>query len=239
MKKVYLYTASLCISGLLNFSSAFASEEDTAKDMAALFSAGRAVISDNQDQINNSDLGDKGLTGDVVIAKAKEKYKEKMGKDVDAESPYQKAILEAIGDVMNDAQPVINEKGKGFKGFLPAVFAGQVANKASEKLAGKAVIKLTAPKELVRNRKNRPDEWESRAIEETFKKADYEKGKVFSETTTVNGKDAFRFIQPEYYKQSCLSCHGGPKGETDITGGKKEGANLDDLGGAVSVTIFK
>lgn len=239
MKKIYLYTASLCISGLLGFSPAFASEEDTAKDMAALFSAGRGVISDNQDQINNSDLGDKGLTGDVVIAKAKEKYKEKMGKDVDVNSPYQKALLEAMGDVMKDAQPVINEKGKGFKGFLPAVFAGQVATKASERLAGKAVIKLTAPKELVRNRKNRPDEWESKAIEETFKKADYEKGKAFSEAVPVGGKDAFRFIQPEYYKQSCLSCHGGPKGETDITGGKKEGANLDDLGGAVSVTIFK
>ncbi len=239
MKKIYLYTASICISGLFCFSAAYAGEEDTAKEMAALFSSGRAVISDNQDQINNADLGDKGLTGDVVVAKAKEKYKEKMGKDVDANDPYQKAILEAIGDVMKDAQPVINEKGKGFKGFLPAVFAGQVATKASEKLSGKAVIKLTAPKELVRNRKNRPDDWESKAIEETFKKAGYEKGKAFSEATTVDGKNAFRFIQPEYYKQSCLSCHGGPKGETDISGGKKEGANLDDLGGAVSVTIFK
>ncbi len=239
MKKIYLYTAAIFMSGLFGASAAYASEEDTAKEMAALFSAGRGVISDNQDKINNADLGDKGLTGDIVIAKAKEKYKEKMGKDVVETDPYQKAILEAIADVMKDAQPVINEKGKGFKGFLPAVFAGQVATKASEKLAGKAVIKLTAPKELVRNRKNRPDEWENKAIEETFKKAGYEKGKAFSETSTVDGKSAFRFIQPEYYKQSCLSCHGGPKGETDISGGKKEGANLDDLGGAVSVTIFK
>lgn len=239
MKKVYLYAAAACVGGLFSLSAAYATEEDTAKEMAALFSAGRGVISDNQDQINNAELGDKGLTGAVVIAKAKEKYKEKVGKEVDANDPYQKAIIDAIGDVMKDAQPVINEKGKGFKGFLPAVFAGQVATKASEKLAGKAVIKLTAPKELVRNRKNRPDDWEGKAIEDTFKKAGYEKGKPFSETTTVDGKNAFRFIQPEYYKQSCLSCHGGPKGETDISGGKKEGANLDDLGGAISVTIFK
>lgn len=238
MKKVYLYAAALCMGGMFSV-PVYAGDEDVAKEMSILFAAGRAVISDNQDKINNAELADKGLTGDAVIAAAKEKYKEKAGKDVDAADPFQKAILDAIGDVMKDAQPVINEKGKGFKGFLPAVFAGQVASKASEKLAGKAVIKLTAPKELVRNRKNKPDAWEDKAIEETFKKAGYEKGKPFSETTSVDGKNAFRFIQPEYYKQSCLSCHGGPKGETDISGGKKEGANLDDLGGAISVTLFK
>lgn len=237
MKKI-LYATALCLAGMINFPT-YAGDEDTAKELATLFAAGRAVISDNQDKINDANLGDKGLTSEVVIAAAKEKFKEKTGKEVDANDPFQKAILEAIGDVMKDAQPVINEKGKSFKGFLPAVFAGQVANKASEKLAGKAVIKLTAPKDLVRNRKNRPDEWENKAIEETFKKAGYEKGKPFSESTTIDGKAAFRFIQPEYYKQSCLSCHGGPKGETDISGGKKEGANLDDLGGAVSVTLFK
>lgn len=238
MKKVYLYAAALCMGGVFSV-PVYAGDEDVAKEMSVLFAAGRAVISDNQDKINNAELADKGLTGDAVIAAAKEKYKGKIGKDVDAADPFQKAILDAIGDVMKDAQPVINEKGKGFKGFIPAVFAGQVATKASEKLAGKAVIKLTAPKELVRNRKNKPDAWEDKAIEETFKKAGYEKGKPFSETTSVDGKNVFRFIQPEYYGQSCLSCHGGPKGETDISGGKKEGANLDDLGGAISVTLFK
>ena len=53
------------------------------------------------------------------------------------------------------------------------------------------------------------------------------------------GRNAFRLILPEYYKQSCLSCHGGPKGERDITGGKKEGGKLGELGGAISVTLFK
>lgn len=238
MRKTYLYALVIGVAGVFA-SPAYAGEEDVAKDMASLFAAGRSVVSDNQDKINDPALGDKGLTGDVVVEKTKEKFKQKLGKDVDEADVYQKAILDAIKEVMADAQPVINEKGKAFKGFLPAVFAGQVANKASEKLQGKAVIKLTAPKDLVRNRKNRPDEWENKAIEETFKKAGYEKGKPFTETTKVDGKDAFRYIQPEYYAQSCLSCHGGPKGETDISGGKKEGANLDDLGGAVSITVFK
>ncbi len=238
MRKIFLCAAAVAIASMMSFPT-YASDDETAKELATLFAAGRAVISDNQEKINDANLGDKGLTGDAVIAATKEKFKEKTGKDVDDNNPFQKAILDAINDVMKDAQPVINEKGKGFKGFIPAVFAGQVASKASEKLTGKAAIKLTAPKELVRNRKNKPDEWENKAIEESFKKAGYEKGKAFFENTTIDGKYAFRYIQPEYYKQSCLSCHGGPKGEIDISGEKKEGANLVDLGGAISVTLFK
>ncbi|MZG53965.1 MAG: DUF3365 domain-containing protein [Nitrospinae bacterium] len=52
------------------------------------------------------------------------------------------------------------------------------------------------------------------------------------------GKDAFRLILPEYYKQACLNCHGEPKGSKDITGGKKEGSKLGELGGAISFAIY-
>jgi hypothetical protein len=37
--------------------------------------------------------------------------------------------------------------------------------------------------------------------------------------------------------QSCLSCHGEPRGDRDITGGKKEGQKEGDLAGALSWTI--
>jgi hypothetical protein len=43
---------------------------------------------------------------------------------------------------------------------------------------------------------------------------------------------------PEYYGDSCLACHGVPKGAVDITGGKKEGGVLGELGGAISVVIY-
>ena len=36
---------------------------------------------------------------------------------------------------------------------------------------------------------------------------------------------------------SCLSCHGEPKGELDITGYPKEGAHEGDLGGIISITL--
>ncbi|MEZ5690135.1 MAG: DUF3365 domain-containing protein [Rickettsiales bacterium] len=236
--RLYLCGATLLIN--CNFSSpAIAGDEENAKNMATLFMSGRAVISEYQSKINDPDIGEKGLTGDFVVSAAKEKYKERLNKRVDEKDPNQRAIVEAIREVMAEAQPVINQKDKTFKGFLPAVFASQVASKASQKMNGKAFIKLTAPKELVRNKRNSPDSWENTAIETIFKIAGYEKGKPYSELTEEKGQIAFRYIQPEYYKKSCLNCHGKPKGERDISGGIKEGASLDDLGGAVSITFFK
>ena len=149
------------------------------------------------------------------------------------------AMIESIKQVVDKAQPWINEKGKGFKGFLPAVFAKSVADEFSRRMAGKMFIKLTAPKQYVRNRANRPDTWENNAIENKFKSAGWAKGRSFSELADHKGKQGFRFILPEYYKESCLVCHGDPKGERDITGGKKEGGKLDELGGAISFVIYE
>jgi len=139
---------------------------------------------------------------------------------------------------MEQAQPLINDPEKGFKGFLPAVFAAQVAERFTKTMDGKAVIKLTAPSDLVRNRRNRPDEWESNAIETYLRTAAWEKDKPFAEVAKHKGRSAQRMILPEYYGESCLSCHGGPKGELDITGGAKEGGKLGDLGGAISIAIY-
>ncbi len=90
----------------------------------------------------------------------------------------------------------------------------------------------------MRNRANAPDAWEAKVIETMFKQSGWPKGKVFTETRMHKGKRAFRLILPEYYKPSCLGCHGNSKGARDITGGKKEGGKLGELGGAISVAIY-
>jgi Protein of unknown function (DUF3365) len=41
----------------------------------------------------------------------------------------------------------------------------------------------------------------------------------------------FRVMVPQYYDETCLACHGSPKGEVDITGYPKEGAKVNELGG--------
>jgi hypothetical protein len=213
-------------------------------EITTIYRAARGVVAKSQKLINDASKGDKGLSADVVIAKTKENYKKATGNDfamADAGSlkgQTQTALLDAIKDVMNNAQALINEKGKGLKGFLPAIFAKQMGDGFNKNIGGKAYIKLTAPKSYVRNRANRPDKWEADVIENKFKSASYEKNKVFTADAKHKGKGAFRLILPEYYKKACLNCHGEPKGEKDITGGKKEGGKLGELGGAISFVIY-
>jgi Protein of unknown function (DUF3365) len=233
--------AALALSFVAAVPSQAANDQSLAVDLVAFLRAGQSVIAANQAKINDPALGDKGLTPAFVLEQTKAAYKEKTGRDIDEKDPFIKIEIRAILDVMNDAQPVINEKGKAFKGFIPAVFATHVTQKfnADPAAQGKISLKMTAPAEIVRNRKNRPDEWESKVIEAHFKSPAYDKTTPYSETTDMNGEQVYRYIIPVYYGENCMSCHGMPKGEIDITGSKKEGLKVGDLGGAFSVSIPK
>ena len=233
----------ICTSLLMFFITApvyAATNVEISEELTTLYRAARKVISDNQGHINDANIGDKGLSGEVVAQKTLENYEAATGKPMKVSSmtTAQKAMFNAVKKVMEKNQTLINEQGAELKGFLPAIFARQVATAFGIEMNGKINIKLTAPKKYVRNRANRPDKWENNVVESVFKKEGYQKGKSFFEETQVKGKSAFRFILPEYYGASCLSCHGEPKGERDITGGKKEGGVLHELGGAISLTIF-
>lgn len=46
-----------------------------------------------------------------------------------------------------------------------------------------------------------------------------------------------RVMMPIYYEPECLTCHGEPKGDWDISGYPKKGAKPGDLAGAISVRI--
>jgi cytochrome c553 len=89
----------------------------------------------------------------------------------------------------------------------------------------------------VRNRKARPDAWEAEVISTRLLRADWPRGQPFS-AMVQGGRPAFRVMVPEYYAESCLSCHGTPKGETDKTGYPKEGGKAGDLGAVISITLY-
>jgi hypothetical protein len=88
-------------------------------------------------------------------------------------------------------------------------------------------MKQTAPDALLRNQKNKADAYEAAAM------------------AKLDGKDVMgevvdnkvRVLVPLRYDKACLACHGGPKGEMDITGWPKEGATEGQLGGAISVSL--
>jgi hypothetical protein len=212
--------------------------------LANMLRAGRAVISSNQGLINDAERGDKGLDGDAVLAATVANYRKATGLDPASVDPASRhgrllqAEMLSIREVMDENQSFINEKGVGFKGFIPAVFARLVTERLAEKIGTEVEMKVTAPPFLVRNRKSMPDEWERHVIESKFLSANWPAGEIFYEAAPLRGQEAFRVMVPEYYVTSCLSCHGEPKGEVDITGYPKEGASEGDLGGVISITLF-
>ncbi len=88
-----------------------------------------------------------------------------------------------------------------------------------------------------RNPKNTPDEFEAKVLK-TFADPNYPRQgeKIVSET--VDGGKAIRVMLPLFYGKGCLSCHGEPKGEKDISGYMKEGGKEGDMGGAISVKLI-
>jgi hypothetical protein len=220
-------------------------EEEIALNLANMLRAARAVISAKQDVINDPAIGDKGLTGDVVLAETVARFQESTGIDPAAVAPKSRmgelfqAQMAAIEDVMAEAQQSINQPDVGFKGFVPAIFARMVNERFKQKVGDRAEIKVTAPAILVRNRMARPDEWESQHIESHLLSPGWPEGQVFSTAAPSDGRDAFRVLVPEYYTAGCLTCHGEPQGEIDVTGYPKEGGKLGDLGGVISITLFR
>lgn len=240
---------ALLIAGLTAAAAVAASppaDEDAVitQSLAEMLRDARTVISNNQDLINNPELGDKHLSGQVVLEQAVKGYAKATGKDPTKIDPNSRqgrllrAMMASIVAVTDDNQATINEKGTGFKGFIPAVFARLVSEDFNQLAKGGAEVKVTAPPELVRNRKARPDAWEADIIKTKLLGADWPKGQSYSAVVETNGRPAFRVTVPEYYAPSCLVCHGSPKGEMDLTGYPKEGGKMGDLGAVISITLY-
>jgi hypothetical protein len=215
-----------------------------AQSLATMLRAGRTVISRNQERINNPDIGDKGLEGRIVLAEASRVFKEMTGEDpaeIDRASRRGRLLhaqMEAIVEVMDANQQTLNQRGVAFKGFIPATFARLVNEAFARHAAGEAEVKVTAPANLIRNIKARPDKWEAEVIERKLLSPNWPKSQTYAALAESAHRPAFRMAVPEYYAASCLSCHGGPKGETDMTGYPKEGAKEGDLGGVISITLY-
>lgn len=239
--------AGLASAGAVLAASLPAGADDdlrVASDLATLLQSARGVISAHQARINDPELGDKGLTGAAVLDEAIAAYRQTTGRDPRAVDPgsYEgrllQAEMDAIVEVMDANQATINRKGMGFKGFIPAAFARFVTEAFERRAGAEAAMKATAPMELVRYRPSRPDAWENAVIRDHLQAADWPRGQVFSQLVGEGEAQRLRVMVPEYYAASCLSCHGSPKGELDITGYPREGASLGQLGSIISIELI-
>ena len=232
-------------SSVPNFVMAGEAELKIALSLADVLRASRTEIANQQSHINDPDIGDKGLSAEVISTNiidrltASGKADPSMADPSTLEGRLLLAQIESIREITDESQELFNTKGVGFKGFVPAVFTRLVNERFGEKVGADAELKVTAPVHLVRNRKARPDKWERSVIEDRFSAADWPTGQLFSEYSDNSRGEAFRVMVPEYYGQACLACHGPNKGDMDITGYPKEGGALGELGGSISITLYQ
>lgn len=227
----------LAVAAFVTHAIAGPAEEGLAKSLSDYLISARGVIAKNQPLINDAAKGDKGFTPEVFEAQVVEEFKKVGNVDLKTLSPSSasgKAILDlhaSAKEVVADAQAEINEQGKAFKGFTPAIFGARTGDKFYKK----AKLKLKQTSLKFRGEYNRPDDFE----EEVLKKFEsgWEKGKEYTEETSVGGRKSVRYMKPLYIAKPCLSCHGDPAGELDVAGRAKEGYKEGDLRGAISVIV--
>jgi hypothetical protein len=215
-----------------------ANEAEIAEHLIELVKIGRAVVSEHQTTINDPAIAEKGFTADFMADQVIERFKKKTRIDLRIPSAgpqanfYYLALLEAEKEVVDEAQPVINRPGVGFKGFLHAVFAHRVGEHFYKKTGIR--MKLTGVE--YRSLKSKPDDFE-REVLRMFSDPRHPKDQGYVRDTMVDGRPVLRVMDPEYAAVSCLSCHGTPKGERDVMGMKKEGWKEGGFAGAISLVL--
>ena len=239
--RVIVVILSVLLQPLSTWAVERAEVEETARLLATLLESGRAVIERNQALIDNPHKGDKGFTPHLFEQQLAQEFRAKTGIDLTALPavppsivipPLAKellpALVQASRDVVRDAQVVINQRGIGYKNFIPATWGSQ----ASARFSTSSHVRLKQTALDARNPKNEPDEYEASVLNWLSARP---RAEAFVSELTEEGR-TLRVVMPIYYAKDCLTCHGEPKGDLDISGYPKEGHREGDLAGAITVT---
>ena len=215
---------------------------ETARLLAVLLDSGRIVVGRAQSAINNPRIEDKGFSIEVFEERLRKEFLARTGHDLRKLAPAQmpergKVLLLRLAFFMqrsvHEAEALINKKGIGFKGFIPATFATGVAE-AFSKDTGITLRQIGPPTADPRNPNNKPDEKELAALIVMQKSHPRVGDHIVEQQVEDRG---LRILLPLFYSKQCLTCHGQPKGQIDISGYEKEGFKEGDIGGAISVMI--
>ena len=212
-------------------------EVEIAEHLIELIKIGRVIVSEQMDNINDASKADKGFTGDYMASQVLERFKKHTKLDlripnVVPQANLYLALVQSEKEVVDEAQPVINRAGISFKGFIPAVFAQRVGEQFYKKFG--VHVKLTSID--YRNANNKPDDFETEVLR-MFGDSRHPKGKPYVRSSMVDGRPVLRMMGPEYVSQTCLTCHGVPRGKLTMAGMKKDGWKEGDLAGAISIVL--
>lgn len=248
MRWVVLIVVVFCLAGLGAPVTPVVAENESAvretgRLLAVLLDAGRVVIGHNQLLLNDPTKGHKGFTSEVFGQQTIAAFKERTGHDLanlsaatvpEMAKPLLERLLEESKKTVGSYQTVLNMPGIKYKGLIPATF-GTETGARFQSWSG-MYLKQTAPESLIRNPKNKPDAFESAEMQKMSEPSFPREGGQVVSAVVEDGK-AMRVLLPLFYGKDCLICHGAPKGERDVTGYPREGAQEGDLGGVISVKL--
>lgn len=141
--------------------------------------------------------------------------------------------LDASWTFIEMNQDVINTDSDGeynFKGIYCAVAGKSIAKLIT--FESDYTIRYTNLE--TRRQADAPDAFELEALEAFNADKDL---KEYYGLVDGDGERVFRYLAPLRMEESCLECHGEPAGELDRFGFAKEGRQVGDLGGAISITM--
>lgn len=142
--------------------------------------------------------------------------------------------VQATWDFIDYEQPNINYDRDGsynFKGLYCSLVGKSVGKLFSMSTDYQYTLRYTRIDP--RNALDEPDGFEREALDSFYREGDSEHYDLVEDE---QGQKVFRYVGAIYLTESCMDCHGGPKGELDVTGFEKEGLEVGDIGGAVSIT---
>jgi general secretion pathway protein A len=204
----------------------------TAALIAKSVFTGRTVIFAQMDRLTNPELGDKGFTGDAF----EQQWREALKADLMDVTPEQKRIMEKVfwaGKLAIDVnQDRLNVKGVKWKHFLPAKWEREM----SQPLNARTGIIVKQPARNYRNPVNRPDALEKEVLS-GYVQGRYGDKLSYAVTTTMGKQPVYRYLEPIRLIPPCMGCHGKPKGQPDMLGFEKDGFEVGDVIGLMSVTL--
>ena len=131
-------------------------------------------------------------------------------------------------DAMQDSINYNSDGTYDFKNVYCSVAGKSIARNFTNKTG--CIIRYT--RENPRTGSDAPDEFELAALR-SFEQG----GTEYYGVSVYEGRSVFRYLSALPMKYGCLTCHGEPAGEIDETGYPKEGYQLGDLAGAISLII--
>ena len=142
------------------------------------------------------------------------------------------AEMRAAWDFVDMNQDVINraEDGSFRTKHLVCVVA---AKSISMLFTTETDYSIRFTNDTPRQAANAPDEFEQEAL--AAFNADPERKAFWRVVDAGDGTRVFRYTEPLYVTESCLECHGDPVGEPDQYGYPKEGMQVGQVGGAMSI----